>query len=157
MPQKTLTLLEETPPRLAALTENRSAAQLWMRPAPDAWSAVEIVAHLRACADVWGDCIASILAEDHPTIRAIDPRAWIKQTDYPELDFETSLDAFAKQRTALLAMLQPRTAAEWARAATVTGAGGPLERTVHFYAQWLARHKGSHLKLLPRMLAALLE
>ena len=152
---ETLTLLAETPPRLADMTAGRSASQLRTRPAPDDWSAVEILAHLRACADVWGDCIATILAEDHPTIRAINPRAWITRTDYPELDFALSLDAFARQRSALLATLQPLTVAEWERTATIRGAGSPLQRTVHFYAQWLARHERSHLKLLPRMLESL--
>jgi len=153
--EETLTLLAEAPSRLADMTSGLSAVRLRTRPAPDEWSAVEILAHLRACADVWGGCIATILAEDHPTIRAINPRAWIKQTDYPELDFASSLDAFTKQRTALLATLRPLSMAEWEREATMTGAGRPLERTVHFYAQWLARHERSHLKLLPRMLATL--
>ena len=144
-------MLAETPPLIAALTEGRDAAQLQTRPTPDAWSAVELLAHLRACADVWGNCIATILAEDHPTIRAINPGAWIEQTDYTGLVFESSFHAFTSQRTALLTTLTPLSAAEWERAATVTGAGRPLERTVHFYAQWLARHERTHLKQMARI------
>jgi hypothetical protein len=150
-----LALLAETPPLIAALTEGRDAAQLRMRPASDAWSAVELLAHLRACADVWGQCIVTILAEDHPTIRAVNPGAWIEQTDYPELDFASSFRAFTSQRTALLAILTPLSAAEWQRAATVTGAGRPLERTVHFYAQWLARHERTHVKQMARIVELL--
>jgi hypothetical protein len=51
-----------------------------------------------ACADVWGHCILAMLEEDPLTWRAVNPRAWIKQTGYFELDFQPSLDAFAKQR-----------------------------------------------------------
>ena len=55
-------------------------------PIPRGWSATEILAHLRSCADVWGDCIAAILAEDRPTLRAINPTTWIDRTNYRETD-----------------------------------------------------------------------
>ncbi|HET7036430.1 MAG TPA: DinB family protein [Thermomicrobiaceae bacterium] len=141
-----LTLLSETPERIAALTADLSPAQLRASPAPDEWSATEVLAHLRACADVWGGCIQRIITEDAATLRAINPRTWIKQTDYPELDFHPSLDAFTAQRAALLALLEPLPAEAWSRSATVTGAGKPLTRTVHTYAQWLARHERPHVK-----------
>jgi hypothetical protein len=50
------------------------------------------------------------------------------------------------QRAELLALLESLTPEDWARGATVTGAGKPLERTVQFYGQWLAEHERSHLK-----------
>ena len=53
-----------------------------------------------------GDCIATILAEDRPTIRAVNPRTWIKKTDYPNLEFRPSLRAFTTQRADLLAVLK---------------------------------------------------
>lgn len=57
--EQTLTLLAETPERIAILTDGLSPAQLQTRPAPDEWSAVEVLAHLRACADVWGGYVAT--------------------------------------------------------------------------------------------------
>jgi hypothetical protein len=42
--------------------------------------------------------------------------------------------------------LQPLGPGDWSRSATITGAGAPLTRSVHFYAQWLARHERPHLK-----------
>ena len=57
-----------------------------------------VLAHLRACADIWGHCILALLEEDTPTWRAVNPRTWIKQAGYYELDFQPSLDAFATQR-----------------------------------------------------------
>jgi DinB superfamily len=92
-----------------------------------------------------------MIAEDTPTIRAIDLRTWIKQTDYLDLAFQPSLRAFAVQRADLLAVLQPLLPAGWSRAATVTGAGKVLERTVLFYAQWLARHERPHVKQIERI------
>jgi hypothetical protein len=113
---------------------------------PGEWSANEVLAHLRACADVWGGCISTILAEEHSTIRAVNPRTWIEQTDDVDLQFEPSLQAFAAQRTELVAVLEPLETSDWSRTATITGAGRPLERTVQFYATWLARHEQTHLK-----------
>jgi hypothetical protein len=152
MPDKSLTtdqilaLLAEAPPRIAALTEGLVPVQLHAKPNHDEWSANDVLAHMRSCADVWGNCIAVIIAQDTPTIRAINPRTWIKKTDYLEQKFQSSLNTFATQRTKLLAVLEPLTPEDWSRSATVTGAGTPFVRTVLSYAQWLARHERPHVK-----------
>ena len=44
-------------------------------PAANAWSVNDVLAHLRACADVWGDSIAAMLTGDQPRIKAINPRS----------------------------------------------------------------------------------
>jgi hypothetical protein len=144
--EQVLALLTEAPPRIAAMTAGVSPGQVRASPQPGEWSANEVLAHLRACADVWGSCISTILAEDHPTIRAVNPRTWIEQTDYVDLQFEPSLQAFAAQRAELVAVLEPLEPRDWSRSATITGAGRPLERTVLFYATWLTRHEQTHLK-----------
>lgn len=149
--EQVLTLLAETPPRIAALTAGLEPAQLRTAPNHDEWSANDVLAHLRSCADVWGSCIATIIAEDRPAIRAVDPRTWVKQTDYPELAFRPSLRSFTTQRADLLAVLEPLPAEGWSRTATVTGAGKVLERTVLSYAQRLARHERPHLKQIERV------
>jgi hypothetical protein len=149
--EQILTLLAEAPPRINALTADLTPAQLQTTPNHDEWSVNEVLAHLRACADVWGNCIVTMLAEDTPTLRAVNPRTWIKQTDYHELEFQPSLRAFARQRADLLAILEPLPPEGWSRAATVTGAGKPLERTVLFYARWLAEHERPHVKQIARI------
>ena len=149
--EQVLTLLAETPPRIAALTAGLAPAQLHTPPNHDGWSANDVLAHLRACADVWGNCIVAMIAEDRPVLRAVNPLTWIKKTDYLELEFRPSLRSFATQRADLLAVLEPLPPAGWSRAATVTGAGKVLERTVLFYAQWLARHERQHVKQVERI------
>lgn len=149
--EQVLTLLAETPPRIAALTAGLAPAQLQTTPNPDEWSANDVLAHLRACADVWGNCIVAMIAEDTPTLRAVNPTTWIKKTDYRELEFRPSLRAFATQRADLLAVLEPLPREGWSRAATVTGAGKVLERTVLFYARWLAGHERPHVKQVARI------
>ena len=92
-----------------------------------------------------------MIAEDTPTLRAVNPRTWIKKTDYLELEFRPSLRSFATQRADLLAVLSPLAPEGWSRAARVSGAGKVLERTVLFYAQWLARHERQHVKQVERI------
>jgi hypothetical protein len=149
--QEVLTMLAATPSRIAAATAGVEPALLQTRHGPDEWSANEVLAHLRSCADVWGDCIMTILAQDHPTIRAVNPRTWINSTDYPEQDFHSSFRAFTAQRTDLLAVLEALAPEAWSRAATVTGAGKPLVRTVHSFAQWMATHERPHVKQIERI------
>lgn len=141
-----LTWLAETPRRMAALTAGLSSESLRAAPDHDEWSANEVLAHLRSCADVWGNSIAAMLAEDTPTLRAVNPRTWIKRTNYLELVFPASLDSFTAQRADLLVVLNPLSPDGWSRKAIVTGAGQVLERTVLDYAERLARHERPHLK-----------
>jgi len=144
--EQALSLLAETPKRIAAVTAGLAPAQLRTAPGPDEWSANDVLAHLRACADVRGNPILTIVAEDRPTFRAVNPVTWIKKTNYLELEFRPSLRSFATQRADLLAVLSPLPPEGWERSATVTGAGKALERTVLFYAQWVARHERTHVK-----------
>jgi hypothetical protein len=146
-----LIALAEAPKQIAQFSDGLTQAQLHTAPGPGEWSANEVLAHLRSCADVWGNCIAKILSEHRPTIRAVNPRTWIKSTDYPKQKFRSSLQAFAKQRSELLATLEPLTQKDWSRQATVVGAGAALERTVEFYAQWLVEHERPHLKQIKRI------
>ena len=68
-PDDILTLLRDNPTRIASLAADLTPAQLRAAPGPGAWSLTHILAHLRACADVWGGCITTMLAEEHPTLR----------------------------------------------------------------------------------------
>jgi hypothetical protein len=59
--EQVLTLLAQTPPRIAALTDGLAPAQLHTCPSQGEWSANEVLAHLRACADMWGNCVVAII------------------------------------------------------------------------------------------------
>jgi hypothetical protein len=151
--EQLLTVLTETPSRIVDATTGVPAAILHAAP-NDEWSANDVLAHLRACADVWGGNIATMLAEDKPTWRAINPRTWITRTDYLDLEFRPSLVAFTDQRTDLLALLQTMGPAGWSRTAIVLGGGRPLELTVLDFAQRLARHERPHVKQIARVVRA---
>ena len=75
--EQVLTLLAENPPRIAELTVGLTAAQLHVAPNPGEWSLNDVLAHLRACCDVWGNYMMKIIAEERPTWRDTNPRACI--------------------------------------------------------------------------------
>jgi hypothetical protein len=150
-----LVILTGTPSRITALTAGLLSAQLHHPPGRGEWSANDAPAHLRSCADVWGGCIATIIKETKPTIRAINPRTWIQGTDYLDLQFQQSLRAFTRQRSALLRLLQSLHADGWSRSAVVTGAGAPLNLTVLSYAERMALHERPHVKQIGRIAGTL--
>ena len=153
---KILTILKETPPRLTKLTANLAPNNLHTAPSAGEWSVKEVLAHLLACGDVWGDYyIMTILAQHKPTIKALNPRTWIKKTDYLEQEFEPLLLAFTNQRRKLLKALGPLHPRDWTRTNILTGAGKPLEQTLLSHADGLARHERAHLKQIERTLDAL--
>jgi hypothetical protein len=143
--EQILDLLTKHPIQIAEYTADLKSDQLNTHPDQGEWSINDILAHLRSCSDMWGNAIETIIAHDQPTIKAINPRTWIKQTDYPEQPFRTSLQAFTKQRTKLLAVLNALPHKSWSRSATVTGAGKPLQLTVFSYARRLVLHEQSHV------------
>jgi hypothetical protein len=149
--EQILILLAEAPRRIAALTSELASARLHTAPNGEEWSANDVLAHLRACADVWGGSIVAMAREDHPTIRAISPRTWIRNTDYLDRAFHPSLRAYTRQRTELLALLETLSPGDWGRGGTFTGAGKPLERTVLSEADAIARHERSHVKQIARV------
>jgi hypothetical protein len=132
------------------MTSNVEPARLTTAPSPGEWSVNEILAHLRANADVWGKCIGRIIAEDHPTFRAVSPRAWMRQTHYDDLQFNESLCSFAAQRADLMAQLEPMSRDSWSRSATVKVREKNVERSVLDYATMLAEHEKGHLEQIAR-------
>src|SRR5882724_498082 len=92
--EQNLTMLAAAPARIADLTKGLSPTLLLIPPEPGAWSARDVLAHLRACADMWGNYIGMVLSENRPTFRAVNPTTWIKQTNYHEQAFQPSLQAF---------------------------------------------------------------
>jgi len=147
-----LAALAATPKEIARIARGVSDLRLHRQPAADAWSARDIVAHLRACAEVWGRSIERMVREDQPTMRYVSPRGWIKRTDYLEQSFRDSLRLFSETQAGLVAMLSDLDAAGWSRRATFTGTTLGRDATVLGYAQRMADHEQVHLNQLRRTL-----
>ena len=152
--EQVLDQLHATPVQLREVARGVPSELLRLAPGPDAWSANDVLAHLRACSDKWGDCATRIVQEDRPQLRGTEPRVWITKTDYPDLEFAPSLRAFVRQRRGLLAVLDELRPDDWRRTGTLVGAGRPVDLTAHSYAERLARHERPHVKQIAKTLAA---
>src|SRR5258706_15984890 len=143
-----LKLLDVTPRRLMKITKSLDEARLQRRTEKEIWSVNDILAHLRACADVWGDSIEQMLSDENPTVLYRHPRQWIKKTDYPKLSFHESLQAFTAQRKKLLKVLKHLPFEDWSRAATIKG----LEHTVFTQVRRMATHENVHCEQIENLL-----
>ena len=149
-----MTILPQTVPSLAALTNDVSPAALHAPPKPGEWSVNDVLAHLRACSDVLGGNIVRIMTEDTPAVKALSPRTHMRRTDYPAWQFEPAFEAFNRQRSELLAVVQPLPTTAWERTAMVSGlVGGPAPRSAHYYGDWMAGHERAHVKHIARIVA----
>lgn len=148
-----LQILADTPLRLAAASQGIEDARLSFKADQRSWSANDILAHLRACADVWGNCIQVMLAQEHPIIPYISPRTFIRKTDYPKQAFHSSLAAFTRQREELLRVLQAMDLDGWSRGGVLDDHHRLLEHTVFSTARRLAKHELEHCEQLESMLS----
>jgi hypothetical protein len=143
-----LNLLVETPRRITQAANRLAETRLQARTKEQPWSANDILAHLRSCADVWGDSMEAMLAEHNPTIPYRHPRQWIKKTDYPQLAFRESFKAFVLQRKKLLRLLKDLSFEDWSRAGIIKG----REHTVFTQVRRMALHEQSHCEQIESLL-----
>lgn len=146
-----LRLLAETPGRIAAAAEGLDGDQLQRRPEAKTWSVNDNLAHLRACADVWGETITAMFREDEPTLKHVSPRTRLKKTDYPALPFQESFRDFVDQRRALLQLLGDLSLAEWSRGATIK----ERRHTVFSQARRMALHEVTHCQQIEGLVDSL--
>src|SRR5690349_20507791 len=103
---KYLGIISETPQRIARVAGGLDETRLQFKAARKSWSANDILAHLRACSDLWTHSIYVMLAEHQPAFSDIDERKWAKVTRYAELPFGESFQVFSLQRENLLRVLR---------------------------------------------------
>ena len=149
--QSAIAALADTPVRISEATENASPSSLHLRSEEEAWSVNDVIAHLRACAAVWGSSIEKMISLDHPTMRYVSPRTWIRKKTYRDLPFAANLAAFASQRLKLLDLLHGLPADGWSRGAMFTATTRGREQTVHSYAVRLAEHENGHCQQIERL------
>jgi hypothetical protein len=143
-----LKILEESPRLIASMIRDIDEARLKDKSGKEIWSVNDILAHLRSCADVWGNSIAAMLAEDIPMLPDIHPRKWIKGTNYLQLPFHESFQAFREQRERLLITLNGLAFEAWSRAAMIGG----REHTVFTQARRMAKHEQEHCEQIESLL-----
>jgi hypothetical protein len=145
---KILLSLKDVPDRIEAATSKVSLFRLHAQPEKRSWSVNDILAHLRACSDVWGDSMQAMLEYDMPTLPYVHPNERLKQTNYSEIDFRQSLGAFTSQRRKLLRTLTKLPFKDWSRGAMI----GDRVHTVFTQARRIAKHDSEHCEQMEALL-----
>jgi uncharacterized damage-inducible protein DinB len=146
--ERFLELLAEAPRRIASVTKGLTEARLTLRTSAEPWSVNDILAHLRASADVREKFIHIMLTQDHPPLRYISPRSYIKKTNYLELAFPESFRAYKKQRNELLSTLKDLSIKDWSRSAMIK----ERPESVFSYVLYLTQHETAHCEQIEELL-----
>ena len=143
-----LEILEKNPQRMKKAILRVDKERLHSRSDTEPWSTNDILAHVRSCADVWGESIEKMMAEDHPKLGYIHPRQWVRRMGYLEMDFAASFKDFSEQRKRLLRMLKRLPFEDWQRGAIIQG----REHTVFSQVRRMAKHESEHCEQIESLL-----
>lgn len=141
--------LSDAPLRIAACTAGLDETHLNTPPAPNEWSAAEIMGHVRGAADARTRTIHKLLTLDNPKLPYLSPRAWVKKQKYDTLSFAENFHAYQVERANLIRVLQELTVEQWNRSATMTGKAYIV--TVFGEVMGIAMHDISHCEQLEAM------
>lgn len=130
-------------PRLAAVAEGLTAAQLRHRPRDGEWCINEVMAHLLHLeTELFLDRLRRIAREDRPAFESFSPEAWARERDRSLEPFAASLQALTRARQETIAFLRalPAPAAE---RVGLSAFFGPV--TLAQYATHIVDHDLEHL------------
>ncbi len=125
-------------------------AEKW-RPAPDKWSAHEVVIHCADSETYAATRIRLLVAEKEPLIVGYDQEAWAKTFNYHAQSTDRALRTIDAVRTGTLPILRSLAEADWAKEGRHTESG-PYNA-----CDWLksyGAHLTNHAKQIERNLAA---
>ena len=145
--------LTQSPFRLEKLTRGIETVRLHLRSDAEPWSVSDILAHLRACSDVWGKAIMMMITQDNPTMRYVSPRSWMRKPKYRDQEFGAALETYTLERQKLVKTLTDVDEAGWGRRGTFTGTSArQRDQTVLSYANRIVNHEQPHLEQIETLL-----
>ena len=146
-----VTVQAATPGKLARLIKGVSPSRLRRRPAPDKWSAAEILAHLADTEIVGGFRIRMILGAPGTPIAAFDQDSWGTSGHYDKRDPRKCVEQFRVLREANLALYKTLTAKQWQHYGIHSERG---KETVEHIVRMFAGHDLNHLQQIERILTS---
>ena len=136
---------------VAEALEGATDAELDARPAPEKWSAREIVHHLADSEMTSAIRLRRLIAEDRPAINGYDEAEFARKLYY-DRPIAASLDAFRTARLTTAELLDRMTDAEWEREGTHTEHG---RYAVQDWLKSYADHAHNHAAQIRRARASL--
>lgn len=115
--------------------------ELDWRPAPNEWSAREVVHHLADSETIAGIRLRRLLVEDKPLIQGYDQDEYARRLRYQDRPMEPALQAFEAARATTAQLLEAMTDADWQRAGTHRESGAySAERFLQTYSSHAHDH-----------------
>jgi hypothetical protein len=144
--------LRGAPERLAALAERCPPGAIARKPAPDAFSAREIVHHLRDIEiEGHGARLVRMLEEAHPFLPGVNGDQLAIERRYNERPHEPALEEFRHARARAVTRLSGLKPEQWRRSGTLDGVGSV---TVEALVQIWRTHDREHLEEMARLVGA---
>ncbi len=147
--KKPIEVLSSTPKQIAQLLKRVSKKKLGRRPAPNAWSVTEILAHLADTETVQSYRLRLILGSNKTPIQAFDQDVWAKFSKYSTHDPTLSFLAYRTNRERNLRLLQSLPRTMWSRYGIHSERG---KETVTRVTEMMAGHDINHLSQIRRIL-----
>ena len=149
--QEPLKVQAATPKKIARLIESASPSRLRKRPAPDKWSAAEIIAHLADAEIVVGWRIRLILGAPGTPIQAFDQDSWVAALHYDKRNPRESLAQLRALREANLSLYKSLSAEQWKHCGMHSERG---QESVEHIVRLMAGHDLNHLRQIEQILRA---
>ena len=140
-----------TAKKLERLIKGMPASKLRKRPAPEKWSAGEILAHLADSGIALGWRMRQILGAPGTPIQAYDQDSWAAAGHYEKRDARKSAEQFRVVREANLALLKSLAPEQWKQHGMHAERG---VETIEHIVRMMAGHDLNHTKQVERIVGA---
>jgi hypothetical protein len=147
--QDPLKVQSTTNKKLARLIKGVPNAKLRKRPAPEKWSAAEILAHLADVEIVVGWRMRSILGAPGTPVQAFDQDSWVTSGHYEKRDPRKSLEQHRVAREANLALLESLSHEQWKHYGQHAERG---QESIEHIVAMIAGHDVNHIHQIERIL-----
>jgi hypothetical protein len=141
----------EGPRQVRMALEGITAAELDVRPAPDAWTVREVVHHLPDSEMTSAIRLRRLLCEDAPILGGYDEEQFARTLGYAERPIEAALDLFDLIRRVTAEIIERMTETEWTRAGTHSESG---RYSCEAWLEIYAAHAHDHADQILRARAA---
>ncbi len=140
-----LSKLQETPKAVAAIFRTLSDDVVRRKPAPDKWSMLEILCHLRDVEQLFVERYGKIANHDRPQLRMIEQDALAARLRYNEDDPAVALREFQALRAETVALLSALAQQSWERVGVHPKRG---DYSIAAHAVMHVAHDANHLTRL---------
>ena len=143
--------LEASSKTLADLTKKLDDSVLRRKPAPDKWSALEVICHLRDVEKLWVNRIVKVAFSDRPAFYMLDFEALVAKHGYNTHVLSAALKEFARLRADTVCLLRALPASEWRRVGIHPKRG---EISIARIVEIMIGHDKGHFEQIAKAVAA---